>query len=655
MIVSSRLLRWLAAAGSIAVAALLANPPAARAGTFVALESTRMRTSAALAGPYHSAALAVDVVLQPSHADDIAALLADRADPRGSHYGQWLPKGAFDAMFGPSPGEVAAVSAYLRAAGLHVTALPASPLLLRATGTSDAIAAALHTSFGTYRSARGVTFFANTSPAQIPAAIAPAVRGVLGLTSTVRPHKRNVRRPASRLTAASASGCQTPYPTIAQMADAFWYGTFFASGYGDGPGCSGFTPGQLNGIYSASLSPKSGQRGAGATLAVYELSGYERADIAKYTGHFYGDAYHAPLTDVLVDGGSVNPVCPPSNPCYGTYSGDDEVDGDIEFQLAIAPDISRLFVYEVAPDTQGLTEIDGYARIAEDDYADSGSTSWGVCEDEMPLAQADAENLIFEQMALQGQSFFSATGDTGAFGCLDVESDGTTIVPGTTVVNAGDPAEPWITLVGGTSFETFNPQSAWTTTYPSGAETVWNFYNLCNTRSYEHGLSGYQWCYWGGASNGGTSQYWASPYWQHGTGLIRGNRQLPDVSAVADEFTPYAEYCAGKPNTDSACSTYNSSDTVYGWFGDGGTSFAAPLWAAIIADRDGYTGHRAGNINPALYELYDEGRIGTYLHDITGDCQLENNNGFFPVTRGYDMSTGLGTPRIESLITGPFI
>jgi subtilase family serine protease len=137
--------------------------------------------------------------------------------------------------------------------------------------------------------------------------------------------------------------------------------------------------------------------------------------------------------------------------------------------------------------------------------------------------------------------------------------------------------------------------------------------------------------------------------------LIRGNRQLPDVSAVADEFTPYAEYCAGNPQTDSACATYISSDTVYGWFGDGGTSFSAPLWAGVIADRDGFTGHRAGCINPSLYELYAEGRVGAYLHDITGIGQRENTNGFFPVRPGYDMATGLGTPRIEQLVTGPLI
>ena len=34
--------------------------------------------------------------------------------------------------------------------------------------------------------------------------------------------------------------------------------------------------------------------------------------------------------------------------------------------------------------------------------------------------------MIFEQMALQGQSMFSSAGDTGAFGCI--RSDGTTIV-----------------------------------------------------------------------------------------------------------------------------------------------------------------------------------------------------------------------------------
>ncbi len=61
-------------------------------------------------------------------------------------------------------------------------------------------------------------------------------------------------------------------------------------------------------------------------------------------------------------------------------------------------------------------------------------------------------------------------------------------------------------------------------------------------------------------------------------------RQVPDVSANADEFTPYAEYCTGSDITSYCGITLNGG----GWFGIGGTSLAAPLWGALIADRDSY-------------------------------------------------------------------
>ena len=40
------------------------------------------------------------------------------------------------------------------------------------------------------------------------------------------------------------------------------------------------------------------------------------------------------------------------------------------------------------------------------------------------------------------------------------------------------------------------------------------------------------------------------------------------------------------------------------------------------------------------------------FHDMTGFHQVSNNNGFYPVTRGYDEATGIGTPNFTGVITG---
>jgi kumamolisin len=275
-----------------------------------------------------------------------------------------------------------------------------------------------------------------------------------------------------------------------------------------------------------------------------------------------------------------------------------------------------------------------------------------------------AENTVFEQMAMQGQSMFGAEGDTGAFSCI--RSDGTTIV------NVLDPpSQPWVTSVGGTSFENFNPGANPSPSYPTGQETVWNYLNLCNaTATNEDGLSGFDWCAGNGAGGGGNSQYWGRPFYQFGPGVNssftqHGNgttecalanvgtpcREDPDVSANADENTPYAEYCTGNANTPfSVCGTFSGSQTPPGWFGIGGTSLSSPLWSGIAADRDSFQGFRSGNLNPLLYILYNLAP-NLYFHDITGAGTPETNNGLFPTTKGYDEATGIGTPNMASLIT----
>jgi subtilase family serine protease len=62
--------------------------------------------------------------------------------------------------------------------------------------------------------------------------------------------------------------------------------------------------------------------------------------------------------------------------------------------------------------------------------------------------------------------------------------------------------------------------------------------------------------------------------------------------------------------------------------GPGGTSLSSPLWSGIAADRDSFQGFNGAH--------------------------LENNNGFFPATNGYDLSTGIGVPRMGAIITRSF-
>jgi subtilase family serine protease len=607
--------------------------------------------------------MSVEVVLAPRNAAVLSSRLAAAYNPRSALYHHWLARGQFNAMFAPSAASRAAVVSYLRKSGL-VVGRSSSPFLVRATGTSARIAAAFRTSIATYRNARGASYFSNASAVKMPAAIAARVKGVVGLTNTIRQHPMVVRAKSS-VHAASAKSCQAPYPTRQQLFDHFGpNATDFPTGYGGGPGCSGLTPSQTNSIYHA---PKVGPRGRGkgVNLAVFELSAYQHSDIATWAHTFFGHSYQPRLVDLNVDGGPLNPNCPTGDTCppdFNGYAGDIEVDADIQMQIAMSPANKHILVYNAPNDFTGQTELDEWARIASDDRAAAVSSSWAVCENDTTAGYVQAENVLFVQMALQGQSVFGAEGDTGAFSCM--RSDGTTIR------NVLDPpSQPWVTSVGGTSFNHFNPAAHRHPGYPRGAETVWNVDNLCSTKSIA-GFDPFFFCAATGAGGGGASQYWGRPHYQRGPGVnnpftTHGNgttqcslategrpcREDPDISANADEYTPYSEFCTGNSDTPfSVCGTFSDSQVPPGWFGIGGTSLSSPLWSGIVADRVSFQGHRAGNINPLLYAWFRT-HPRHFFHDITGAHPV-NHNGFFPATRHFDEATGIGTPNMTAIITG---
>jgi subtilase family serine protease len=646
--------------GSIAAAAAPAGPV-----PMVAIANSVAATTDHQAGPFTSRNMTVQVALRPRNAAGLSRSLQAMYTKGSSSYHRWLAQGAFTARYAPTAATRNAVASYLRHAGLTVRP-SSSPFLVRASGSSAKVSAAFHTTLRNYRSKKGAKYYQNTSAVRLPATIARSVQGVTGLTNTVRLRKQ-VIRPTVKPHA--ASGCKDPYPTVAQQFALLDHGTGFPAGYGDGPGCSGLTPAQDNSIYGA---PKLGAtaQGKGATMGLFELSDYQQSDIQTWARTFFGKNYTAPLVNVNVDGGPSNPACPAGDQCppeFNGFSGDIEVDADIEIQLAIAPAINKLIVYNAPNDFTGQTSLDEWGAIANDDKVDSVSSSWAICEQDAGGAGfVLAENTIFQQMAMQGQSVFGASGDTGAFGCI--RSDGTT---GLAVIDP--PSQPLVTSVGGTSLESFNPGHNQHPGYPAGVESVWNTDALCSDDAPGPGndnRGGFFWCARTGAGGGGSSMFWARPFYQRGQGVdnpftthANGTtqcqlakpgtpcREEPDISADADEFTPYSEFCTGSASTPfSVCAQFSGAQDPPGWFGIGGTSLSSPLWSAIVADRDSFHHNRVGLANAWLYRLF---RIApaVFFHDITGQGQTTRDNGFFPVTRGFDEATGIGSPRMSTLIT----
>jgi subtilase family serine protease len=664
-------LATIALTGSLtsANAATAASPPAA--SSLSTLRNSLPATTDPQTGSYSAPSMTVEVALAPQNQAGLNSALQAIYTEGSSQYHQFLSAGQFDAQYAPSAAERASVAAYLAGEGLTV-ASTGSPFLLSVTGSSAKITAAFHTSLSNYVDPRGIRYFQNSRTLQVPTSIVSDIQGVVGLTNTVREHSGIVKPltgKAAASSAAASASCETGYPTKAQLFAAYVNNKPLPFGYGGGPGCSGLTPSQTNSIYGAPAASPATQ-GAGVNAAVFELSGYQASDVNTWAKTFYGAGYSPKLSNVTIDGGPLAPVCPAGDSCppqFEGYSGDIEVVADIENTLAVAKD-SHVIVYNAPNDFTGQTELDEYSAIANQDTADTISSSWGVCENDQTASYVQAENTIFEQMAFQGQSMFGASGDTGAFGCIRSDT--------TTIVNVNDPpSQPWVTSVGGTSLESDNPGTNPNPGPPAtGTETVWNVRNLCSdapAAPSNDNQGGYFWCAATGAAGGGSSQYWGRPFYQQGPGVNNsyvtyGNgttncslaatgtpcRQVPDVSANADEFTPYAEYCTGSAATPySVCAMISSGG---GWFGIGGTSLSSPLWAAVTADRDSYQGHRTGNINPLVYWWLIT-NPSKYFTDITGQGRLQRaatNNGLFPTTPGYDEATGTGSPKFAAVITG---
>jgi len=473
---------------------------------------------------------------------ELDALLRRLYTPGDPIQGRFLTPDEFAQRFGPTTEDYAAVADFARRSGLTVTGTHPNRLILDVAGPASVVERALGVRLGRYRSPQGRIFRAPAAEPSVPAALAGRLAGVIGLDTLA------VRRPHLRPALGGADG----------------------SGSG-----GGLTPADARNAYGLS---NVGATGGGQTIALFELDGYNPADVAAYA-KTYG-LPGAPLQNVLVDGVS-----------GAAGSNADEVTLDIELAQALAPNLRKILVYETPNSDAGA--LDGYNRIATDGLAQQVSTSWGYPEGLSTRTLLDGENAIFKQMAAQGQSVLSATGDNGAY------DDGSSL-------SVDDPAsQPYVTGVGGTSLSS-GAGAAY------GSETTWS-------DSTDTSLSPL-----GSGGGGGFSIIWPVPGYQAGLRTMPTGRSVPDVALDSDPNTGFSIYYKGA------------------WHVYGGTSTATPLWAgftALVNGQRAATGQKPiGFLNPPLYQIGAGAAYTSDFHDVT-----TGDNLFYPATVGYDNATGLGS------------
>ena len=226
------------------------------------------------------------------------------------------------------------------------------------------------------------------------------------------------------------------------------------------------------------------------------------------------------------------------------------------------------------------------------------SISLAVCSSHAVLQRlARAADVIFRQAAAQGQTVLVASGDTGAFSCGRREVD----------VLA---ASPHVTAVGGTEVQPLRDDAGDAVGY--GSERAWNTGST--------------------ASGGGRANFFPRPFYQR-----RGvGRAVPDVAAPADD------YPIGVGSRVVCCI--------------GGTSAAAPAWAGVVALLGEARGRPLGLLNPTLYRLgRQQGHGGPRVfHDVVDGATAVRRGAAvrpgFRAHRGYDLTTGWGSPDVPGLL-----
>lgn len=473
--------------------------------------------------------------------DQLDVLIQRLQDPSSPEFRHYLTAQEFANHFAPDPADYEALISFAQASGLSVMARHPNRTLLDVRGAAFEIEKAFHVKLNTYQHpSEPRTFFGPD--------VLPAVKLNTRLLAIGGLDDFQLTRPAFHYPPASQSKPQLT---------------------GSGPG------GYYLGLdFRHAYAPGVELAGRGQSIALVEFDGFYPGDIAAYKT--LAHLPDVPVTTVLLDGFSGVPR---------STGGNEEVALDIEMCISMATNLDRVISYE------GFSANSVLNRIATDQAANQISASWTY-----PINSSTVQ--IFQQFIAQGQSFFNASGDTGAYGSGGVAS----------------PTQlPYITVVGGTELVTQTNSGGWL------SEVVWPM------------------------SSGGIGSSFAIPAWQLGIDMTANQgssafRNLPDVAMIADNTWVLADNGAALPLA--------------------GTSIATPLWAAFtaLANELAATAGQptVGFVNPAIYAFGKGSNALPYtslFHDVTvGNNQSTANLSRFPAAAGYDLCTGWGSPQGSDLL-----
>ncbi|WP_369246140.1 protease pro-enzyme activation domain-containing protein [Streptomyces sp. R41] len=573
-----------------------------------------------------SSQVSARVYLAGRDASGLAAYAKAVSDPHSASYGKYLSAKKTQARFGATKAQVAAVTSWLKSAGLKVTGT--TQHYISVTGDVAAAEKAFGTQLHNYTKGNK-TYRAPSKTASAPAALNGAVLTVTGLDNA--PHK------------ATHSDQLPPPDAVFKNSGPFssYYGSNIASTLPDAYGSKipyavkGYTGKQLRAAYGAGT-----RTGKGVRVAITDA--YASPTIA-----FDAQTYAGKHGDAAYTSGQLRQVLPKNytktKECGAAgWYGEETL--DVEAVHAVAPGASITYVGAASCYDDDL--LDSLSKIVDGHLADIVSNSWGDIEANQTPDLAAAYDQVFQFGAVEGIGFYFSSGDNGD----EVANTGTKQVD--TPANSA-----WVTAVGGTSLAV-------------GKDDKYLFETGWGTEKAVLSDDGKSWTNFPGAftsgAGGGTSKTVAEPFYQKGVvpnalataNSAAGNRVVPDISAIAD---PNTGFKVGQTQT------FPDGTEQYSEYRIGGTSLAAPVIAAVQALAQEARGGKAiGFANPAIYAKYGSKAYHDVTDNPTGSglavARVDFANGYdaadgvitsvrslgkdssLQAVKGYDDVTGVGSP-----------
>ncbi len=514
--------------------------------------------------------------------------IAQMYTPGTGSYHQFLTPDQFVQRYALSDTQLQQVKSWLTGQGYTIDAIDGMRSSIQARAKVSTIEKSLNIKLKAY-TLLNRTFFMQEGEPTLPTSVRGYVHSIVGLDNFALPEFKPPVGFKTQTQQANSTNCK---------------------GYG---AKQTLTAKKLAGAYQLDKLYSQGFQGQGMSVGIAEFSEpFSASDLANYAA-CAGIA--VPKVENIEIDGKVKPG-----------AGEGEAAMDVELVAALAPK-ANILVYQANADNTSFAQamVDLLNRVATDHRVQVLSISYGTAESSFSESEMAAINRSLRTLASEGISVFISSGDCGAY---------TLRIRQPQVAEVSFPASaPYAISVGGTHLQV-NDSNVRT------SETVWGDDDgtpVCQNQ-------------WG--TGGGVSQNpdFKRPSWQTGKGTTthydgtsqavftatlppapvtapNGLRQVPDVAAAA--YPNIAIY-------------YNGS-----WYASGGTSAAAPIWAAgavLVNQALQQNGKSPVGGVPSFYTLANQAKSYHPYNDIT-----VGNNLFYPATPGWDYSTGWGAPNFNDI------